>query len=114
MFQNVNFRGSELYDCSFTKVVLDNCNFGKTILNYFVIAESKFLKCNLVELETLECKFKYPEFWKYVIESLKIVNNKDLYFKKIICNVNIGSIVEPIFVENQEAIKHFESRFTID
>lgn len=143
MLQNANFGGSELYDCSFTNVVFDKCNFGKTILNYSVIAESKFLKCNLVEIETLECNFEkllfnncslsgafsnctiknaifeectfnYPEFWKCVIENSKIVNYDELDLKNIISNVNIGTIEEPIFVENQDALKYLESRLTIE
>ena len=144
VFEDVNFGGAELYDCIFEDVIFRNCNFGKTVFNYTQIMQSKFLNCNLIELETIEtcfeklifqncdingafsdcivknvrfeeCVFYSTEFWQCILEKLTFFSRKKILdVKKIIKELNIGTIENPILINGQEAIKYFENKCTIE
>ncbi len=140
IFENKNMGDAKLYSCIFENVVFKNCNLGKTVLDYARIVNSKFINCNLIELETLEssfekvlfhnctfdgafsdcsiknivfedCAIAFTEFWKCSVENLKVSNKTNQWdLRKFIQEINIGTVTNPKFIRNSEAIEYFRSR----
>lgn len=143
VFENINLGDAKLYSCGFKDVVFKNCDFGKTTLDYTRIIDSKFFNCNLIDLETVEsdfeglffnkcsfdgafsncmikstvfeeCTFVSTEFWRCAIKNLKVCDkNGEWDLKRIIREVNIGTVENPLFVKGSQAIKYFESECVV-
>ncbi|ETT46689.1 hypothetical protein C162_19569 [Paenibacillus sp. FSL R7-269] len=144
VFNNTNFGGAELYDCIFIDTLFENCNLGKTALDYAIITSSKFSNCNFISLETYEaqfenssfkdclinsafsscivkdvvfeeCNFVSTDFWRCVVENLKISSKKkDIDLLRLIKEINIGTFEMPNLINAESAIEYFKSKCMMD